>query len=437
MQETIATLTGAVCAGLGLGLFVLIVVGIARQFLRIGRPNEVIVFSGRQRKLADGSDIGYRELLGGGWSFMIPILEKADRMDLTCIPIEIAIQNAYSKGGIPLTVHAVANVKVSSDPRRIKNAIERFMGRDPAEIKRVAKETLEGHLRGVLATLTPEEVNEDRLKFAGALVAEVDEDFAKLGLHLDTLKIQNVMDDVNYLDSIGRQRIAEVIRDAEIAESNAMAEAQSVEADARQRGEVALQNAQSAIIQLKNHLRELRGRLNADAKSADERTSAAARQATAEAEKDLQEIRRRLETLRLQANVVLPAEAERQAQALRARGNAASIEQSGRAMADVLQMMTDAWLGAGPDAKDIFLIQQLETVLQTVVERVNDIEIDQVTLLDNGDGESVARWVAGFPAIVRQVLAEMKTTTGIDVAGTLAGSARPTLTATDTATEVK
>ena len=110
---------------------------------------------------------------------------------------------------------AVANVKISSDPKLIGNAIERFMGRDPIEIQRVAKETLEGHLRGVLATLTPEEVNEDRLKFANALVAEAEEDFVKLGLHLDTLKIQNVADPVNYLESIGRKRIAEVIRDAE------------------------------------------------------------------------------------------------------------------------------------------------------------------------------------------------------------------------------
>lgn len=421
MEETLAALTTAICAGLGLGMGVLVLAGIARQFLRIGRPNEVLIFSGRQRQLADGSSIGYREVMGGGWSFMVPVLEKADRMDLTVMPIDIAIHNAYSKGGIPLTVHAVANIKVSSDPRRVKNAIERFMGRDPAEIKRVGKETLEGHLRGVLATLTPEEVNEDRLKFANALVDEAEEDFVKLGLQLDTLKIQNVSDEVKYLDSIGRQRIAEVVRDAEMAESNAMAEAQEVEADARQRGEVALQNAQSEILQLQNELRELRGKLDADAKAAEERTSAAARQATAEAERELQEIRGRLEALRLQADVVLPAEAERQAQGLRARGAAASIEENGRAMAQVLQMMTDAWLSAGPDAKDIFLIQQLETVLQTVVQRVNDIDINEVVLLDNGDGQALARHVAGFPAIVRQVLDEMKTTTGIDVAGTLAG----------------
>ena len=94
------------------------------------------------------------------------------------------------------------------------NAIERFLGRDPREIQRVGKETLEGHLRGVLARLTPEQVNEDRLTFAETVKLDVDEDFDMLGLALDTLKIQNVADSANYLESIGRQRIAEVIRDA-------------------------------------------------------------------------------------------------------------------------------------------------------------------------------------------------------------------------------
>ena len=96
------------------------------------------------------------------------------------------------------------------------------------------KETLEGHLRGVLATLTPEEVNEDRLKFAQALMDEADTDFDKLGLHLDTLKIQNVTDTTNYLESIGRRRIAEVIRDAEIAESTAKAESKEMESQYKQ-----------------------------------------------------------------------------------------------------------------------------------------------------------------------------------------------------------
>lgn len=418
MEALIETFIG----GAGIGLTLLFILAVFKQFLLIGKPNEVLVFSGRTRKLADGSEVGYREILGGGWTWRWPIIEKVDRMKLTTIPIEIQTTNAYSAGGIPLTVHAVANIKVSSNPSRVKNAIERFMGRDPLEIQRVGKETLEGHLRGVLARLTPEEVNEDRLKFAQELTAEADEDFVKLGLDLDVLKIQNVSDDVEYLDSIGRSRIAEVIRDAEIAESDARSEALQAEAASTESGDVATQDSERTIVQKQNELRELRGRLEADVSAEEKRAERAAAEARASAEIELQEIRQKVEQLRLQADIVLPAEAKRQAAIFEAQGKAAYTEEEGRAQAAVLQMMTDAWLRAGDDAKDIFLIQQLETVLQTVVERVNSVEINQVNLLDGGQGEALPRHVASFPAMVRQVLEELQGSTGVDVPGILSGA---------------
>jgi flotillin len=422
MEDVITQVTAWLCTGGALGVGLLFILAIFKQFLFIGKPNEVLVFSGRSRTLADGSSVGYREVLGGGWTWRWPIIEKVDRMPLTTIPIEINTTNAYSAGGIPLNVHAVANIKVSSNPGRVKNAIERFMGRDPQEIQRVGKEILEGHLRGVLARLTPEEVNEDRLKFAQELTAEAEEDFVKLGLDLDVLKIQNVSDDVNYLDSIGRTGIAQVIRDAEIAESNAKSEAQQAEAAATEDGDVATQDSERSIVQKSNELRELRGSLEADVQAELKRAERAAAQARASAEVELQELRQTVEQLRLQADVVLPAEARRQAAIFEAQGNASYTEEEGKAQAAVLQLMTNAWLSAGDDAKDIFLIQQLEQVLKTVVDRVNDVSIDEVTLLDGGDGTALPRHVASFPAVVRQVLEELHSSTGVDVPGILAGA---------------
>jgi flotillin len=424
MDQALATLTTFLCGGIGLGVGVLLFIAVARQFLIIGRPNEILIFSGRQRALTDGSSVGYRELVGGGRSWRIPLLEKVDWMHLNTIPIDIKVSQAYSKGGIPLNVHAVANVKVSSDPNVMKNAVERFMGRDPVEIQRVAKETLEGHLRGVLASLTPEEVNEDRLKFATALVDEAEDDFAKLGLALDVLKIQNVSDDTHYLDSIGRKRISEVIRDAEVAESTAMALANRAESLSRQQADVAVQSAETAVVEVTNALRQLKAELEATAQSEEEKALAGAMQARAEAEADLQEIRQELEKLRLEADVILPAQSGRAAEGLRAAGAAADIEANGKALALVLDMMTKTWLSAGSDAKDIFLIQQIEAVLQTVVSRVNQIEVDEVTLLDGGDGQALPRYVASYPATVRRVLDELRASTGLDVTGILSGSAR-------------
>jgi len=418
MEALTALLCGSVGAVMVLGL----IAGVAKSLLHICEPNEILVFSGKQRKLADGTDVGYR-IVFGGMAWKTPILERVERMDVRNIAIDIRTTNAYSKGGIPLNVHAIANVKVSKNPAIVGNAIERFLGRDPNEIKRVAKETLEGHLRGVLAGLTPEEVNEDRLRFAEELTKESDEDFRRLGLQLDTLKIQSVTDDVNYLNSIGRKAISDVLRDAKVAEANNLSEAEQSEAKARRAGEVASQKAQASILQAQNQVAQAKAEFDAKAQSEVERTSQAALQARAEAEQELQELRKQLEELRLTADVVLPAQAQQEAETLKARGQAAYTEESGRAAAEVLQLMTDAWNKAGDDAKDIFLIQNLETVLETVVQKVNAIEVDEVVLLDDGGGTALPAHVSSYPAMVSGVLGELKQSTGVDVVGILASPA--------------
>lgn len=411
-------LTAACLAG-GLGFGLLALVAVVRQFLFICRPNEVLIFSGRKRQMADGSEVGYR-LVFGGRTIRVPLLERVDAMDLSTIPLDLHVANAYSKGGIPLNLHAIANVKVSSDPQVIMNAVERFLGRDPAEIRRVAKESLEGHLRGVLARLTPEEVNEDRLKFANTLLDEAEDDLRKLGIQLDTLRVLNVYDDVKYLDSIGRERIANVLMVADIAESKAKSEAEQAAALSNQAGKIAVEQTEARIAQKTNELRKAKAELEARAKSEEELTTQFAAEARAAAEQELQSLRQRLEQTRLMAEVVLPARSAQQAEALRARGQAAAIAENGKAMAEVLAMLSKTWKEAGADAKDIFLVQQLEQIVGAVVTRVNGVEIGEVNVVDAGDGKALAAYVAGYPAMVKQILDELRATTGVDVVGTLA-----------------
>lgn len=412
----------SLCVAAGLGFGLLLMIAIIKQFVFICRPDEVLIFSGRKREMADGSEVGYR-LVFGGRTLRVPLLERVDSMALSTMPLDLHVTNAYSKGGIPLHLHAIANVKVSSDPKVIMNAVERFLGRDPNEIRRVAKESLEGHLRGVLARLTPEEVNEDRLKFANALLDEVEDDLRKLGIQLDTLRVLNVYDEVKYLDSIGRERIANVLMVADIAESKAKSEAEQAEALANQSGKIAMEQADARVAQKQNELRKIKAEFEARAKSEEERTVQLAAEARASAELELQEIRQKLEQTRLVAELVLPARAQQQAEALRARGQAAVIAENGAAMAEVLEMLTRTWLSAGNDARDIFLIQQLEQIVATVVDRVNSVELGEVTIVDSGDGKALAAFVAGYPAMVKQVLAELSATTGVDVTATLARAA--------------
>ena len=112
-----------------LGIFVLaVIVGVMviKNVIYICQPNEVLIFSGKRRQLAGGEWRGYR-LVRGGRGIRIPLFERVDRMDLTNMIIDLRVTNAYSKGGIPLTISAVANIKVAGIEPRIHNAIERLL----------------------------------------------------------------------------------------------------------------------------------------------------------------------------------------------------------------------------------------------------------------------------------------------------------------------
>ncbi len=238
--------------GMVFALWILLMV--LSRLLCICGPNEILVISGRSHRLEDGSTAGYK-VLHGGRGVRIPILEQVHRMDTRLIPVMVEVSNAYSKGGIPLEVHAVANVKVSGDRSLVRNAIERLLGVESAQIAMVAQQTLEGVLREVVAELTPEEVNEDRLKFAGTLMRNAKDDFDKLGLELDVLKVQSVADEQGYLKNLGRALVAGVIRDAENAENQAKQAIAEAEAEARRRSDSAQKQAEATVLTRRNELR--------------------------------------------------------------------------------------------------------------------------------------------------------------------------------------
>ena len=174
MTTPILVLVGALL------LAALVMILIVTRLIYICAPNEVLIFSGTRRMVGNRS-VGYR-LVQGGRGIRIPMMERVDRMDLTNMIIDLRVQGAYSKGGIPLNVEGVANLKIAGSEPIIGNAIERFLGKTREEVMKVARETLEGNLRGVLATLTPEEVNRDRVKFAQELLTESDKDLHSIGL---------------------------------------------------------------------------------------------------------------------------------------------------------------------------------------------------------------------------------------------------------------
>jgi flotillin len=320
----------------------------SRNYIKVS-PNAVAVFSGRRRKLPDGRVVGYR-MIKGGAALRIPLLEKVEYLSLNVMTIPLEIKRAYTVKGVPMMVKAVANVKIRSDDTSLQAAAERFLGMSADQIQRVIFQTLEGHLRSILGTLTVEEINSDRQSFAQKLTSEAAADLEKMGLGVDVLTIQEISDEEEYLNALGKRRTAEVKRDATIGEAEAMRDSKIKSAQALQEGEKARFTADAEIAQSQRDFLIRQAQYQAEvetqkatAAQAGPLSLAKSRQLVVaeEVKVDRQRTQEMIsvqeqEVLRkqkeLEATVIKPAEAERQSAIVRAEGakQSAILEAEGR-----------------------------------------------------------------------------------------------------------
>jgi flotillin len=400
---------------LALGVLVLII----NKLLFICGPNEVLIFSGGRRRVGGGV-AGYRAIKGGR-KLKIPLLEVVDRMDLSNMSINVSVKGAFSKGGIPLNVDGVANVKVAGQEPVLSNAVERLLGKPRHEIIQIAKETLEGNLRGVLATLTPEQVNSDKITFARQLMEEADQDLQRLGMELDTMKIQNVSDERGYLDALGRKSGAKIRMQATIAEAETQASSAIKEAENLREAESVRIDAAIRTLEATTDREVTDARTRQAALVAASRGEIQALIAETKAQVEVQ--RARIEQVRqkLEADVIAPAEAEMQAAINRARGEAAKIVEDGRATADALTQVTQAWKQAGEHARDLFLMQKLDSLVETLASTIEGIRVDKITVLgtpETGNGTEPAAKLIGISE-------QLKAALGVDLLGALQGRLAP------------
>jgi flotillin len=420
-QDMIA---GAVALAFTLLVVVVVAIMTIKSLIVIVPPNMAAVLTGRNRKLPSGETIGYRSVIGGR-TLRVPIIETVQYTSLETFPIEISVANAFSKGNIPLNIEAIANVKIASEPETVfNNAVERILGKTEDEIISIAKDTLMGNLRGVLATLTPEAVNEDRLGFAAALAEDAGEDLAALGFHLDVLKIQNVSDERGYLEAIGRKKAAEAVRDAEIAEADAAAETRQRQATARQVAEVKEAQADIQIAEAQNLLRVRKAELDREAQIVERTAQVKAQEAEVEAQKALESRRVEREKLRLQADVVAPANAEREAAKVRAEGEAAPILERGRASAEALRMLYEQVRQGGDNAFAVLLAEKLPQLLETSIAAVEGVDIDRVVVLDGGGGGGVSNAVNQRVHGALGTMEAISAAVGVDIQEVLQGAAK-------------
>ena len=222
MQGIVAILIPAVVF-----VFFALIFVYASRVKKVG-PNEVLIISGQGKEA---------RIVTGGRSFIWPILERVDRLSLEIMTIEVTTPDVPTSQGVPVTVDGVAQVKIGSDTNSVKTAAIQFLSKTDEEIRYVAHETLAGHLRAILGTLTVEQLYRDREAFAQKVQEVSGEDMASMGLEIVSFVIKDIGDAEGYLEALGRPRIAEVKRDAAIGEAQAARDATIESARARQEGE--------------------------------------------------------------------------------------------------------------------------------------------------------------------------------------------------------
>jgi flotillin len=351
--------------GIIIALVGLMAVMVNRNIIKVA-PNTVAIFSGRKRLIDDPQTgekrtVGYR-IIRGGSAVRIPVIERVDYLSLNIMTIPLRIESAYNIEGVPVSVNAVAAVKIGGDDYSIGNAIERFLGMTVQQIQDVIFQTMEGHLRSILGTLTVEEINTDRQAFAQRMTAESAQDLARMGVIIDVLTIQQISDPNGYLEALGQKRTAEVKRDADIGRADA-------DRDARQRSAAAMRDASTAEAQAEALIAEAQKEANvkkaqyqASVLAEEARSAQAGPLADAEAQRSVvvaqqnvelarteaaiqvQEMEARRKERELEATVLKQAEAERQATVITAEGakRAEVIQAEGAQQAVVMRAQAES-----------------------------------------------------------------------------------------------
>ena len=217
----------------------------ANRYTKVG-PNQVLIISGLRHKTTQGDDVGFRLVKGGG-TFVWPIFEKVDFLSLELMTLDVRLKEVYTITGVSINVDGVAQVKIKGEDQAIRTAAERFLGRTEEQIKSIALQTVEGHLRAIVGTLTVEEIYKNRDVFAQKVQEVSAGDLSNMGLGIDSFTVRDIRDEHGYLDALGKPRVAQVKRDAIIAQADADRDSLIRSSQANQAGQEAKFDADTKI----------------------------------------------------------------------------------------------------------------------------------------------------------------------------------------------
>jgi flotillin len=202
---------------------------------RTAGPDEALIVTGSYlgNKNVHVDESGNKiKIIRGGGAFILPVFQQAEPLSLLSSKLEVTTPEVYTEQGVPVMADGTAIIKIGGSIEEIATAAEQFLGKPKEDRENEAREVLEGHLRSILGSMTVEEIYKNRDKFSQEVQRVASQDLAKMGLIIVSFTIKDVRDKNGYLESLGKPRIAQVKRDADIATAEAEKETRIKRAEA-------------------------------------------------------------------------------------------------------------------------------------------------------------------------------------------------------------
>lgn len=442
-------------------LVTLVLLGILGRLFRKAGPHEALVVYGFR---------GTRIVKGGG-TIVFPMVESCRGLSLELMSFDVAPkQDLYTKQGVAVTVEAVAQIKVKSDPESIQTASEQFLTKSPEERESLIRLVMEGHLRGIIGQLTVEEIVKQPEMVADRMRSTCADDMNKMGLEVISFTIKEVRDKNEYIANMGKPDVARIKRDADVATAEAdrdtaikRAEAQRDAATAKALADESRVIAETASltrqaeaerdleINKAQYLEAMKKQQAQADKAYEIETNVMQQQVVAEAVKVQQvereqqikvqqaEIQRhsneliatvlkeaevdrqKIETLASAEKNRLTAEAEGKAAAIRAQGQAEAevIFQKGEAEAKAMNVKAEAFQQYNQAAVVDKLLTSLPEVIRAMAQPLSNVDKITVVSTGDGDGAGLSRVTGDMTKIAAQVPALVEALSGLQLSDLL------------------
>jgi len=422
---------------LGIGLFVAVVLGtvyVATSRYKLAPSDKILVVYGNVK--TGGAAACYH----GGGRVVWPLIQHYAYLDLKPMTISINLEHALSLQNIRINVPSIFTIGISTEPSIMSNAAERMLGLNQVEIEDMAKEIIFGQLRLTVASLTIEQINQDREAFLRDVSTNVDSELHKIGLYLINVNITDITDEADYIKSIGAKAAAIAIAAADVDRANARRDGAVGEAAANKTREVQVAqnqaesdkgqkaaeadrrvfvNQQEALaVEGENISAASIAHYNADLSEKEAVALQRSEVAKRMAQVNIQKAQYEMEGERLRAEEIareeiakeqieISATAEANRERLIAQGQADATLAKYNAEAAGQQAVLEAKASgyaqlvksAGGDAKaaaTLLMVEKIEALVTRQTEAISNLKIDKITVWDSGNGGDGGGSTANF-----------------------------------------